>query len=110
MFASGRDTLVDEQRAALIGRVADALADKRFAAASFTVTGYTDNVPVSNRISFQDNRALSRARAQTVEKLLAQKQPALRLGVSGKGESNPIADNNTPEGRARNRRVEIVMD
>lgn len=110
LFASGRDTLVDEQRAALIGRVADALADKRFAAASFTVTGYTDNVPVSNRISFQDNRALSRARAQTVEKLLAKKQPALRLGVSGKGESNPIADNSTQEGRARNRRVEIVMD
>lgn len=110
LFASGRDTLVDDQRVALVGRVADALADKRFAAASFTVTGYTDNVPVSNRLSFQDNRELSRARAQTVEKLLTQKQPGLRLGVSGKGESNPIADNNTREGRARNRRVEIVMD
>jgi type VI secretion system protein ImpK len=110
LFASGRDTLVNEQRTALVGRVAAALADQRFAAASFTVMGYTDNVPVSNRLSFQDNRELSRARAQTVEKLLTQRQPGLRLGVSGKGESDPIADNKTPEGRARNRRVEIVMD
>lgn len=110
LFASGRDTLVDGQREALVGRVADTLADPRFAAASFTVMGYTDNVPVSNRLSYQDNRELSRARAQTVEKLLTQRQPALRLGVSGKGESDPIADNKTKEGRARNRRVEIVMD
>lgn len=110
LFASGRDTLADGQRVALVRKVADVLVEPRFATSSFTVLGYTDNVPTSNRLSFQDNHELSRARAQTVEKLLKEQQPGLRLVISGKGESNPIADNKTPEGRARNRRVEIVMD
>jgi type VI secretion system protein ImpK len=110
LFASGRDTLLDERREDLIKKVADSLSVPSFASYSFTIFGHTDNVPVRNPLSFQDNHALSRARADTVKILMKGQQPGLRLSVTGKGERDPIADNGTKEGRARNRRVEIVTD
>ncbi|GFE57586.1 OmpA family protein [Geobacter sp. AOG1] len=76
-----------------------------------TVTGHTDNVRIAprNRHSHKDNRALSLARAKSVGRHLieALHLPPSSLTVEGKGDSVPIADNNTEEGRALNRRVEI---
>jgi len=56
-----------------------------------------------------DNRALSLARAQAVVKALAGQQVAAdRLSAGGKGADQPIADNASEAGRAKNRRVELV--
>ncbi|MCR4303189.1 MAG: OmpA family protein [Gallionella sp.] len=67
------------------------------------VIGYTDNTG-----SEEQNKALSMARAQSVEKYLVDAGiPADRIIVRGEGSANPVSDNNTEEGRAENRRVEI---
>jgi len=67
-------------------------------------------VPMSGRGRFKSNEQLSKARAQTVADLLAaQLETPDRITVEGKGPVDPIADNGTREGRARNRRVEILI-
>ena len=75
------------------------------------VTGYTDNVPISesHRSEYADNQALSLARAKSVGRYLMDKLhlPPEKLFVEGKGSENPIADNRTAEGKALNRRVEL---
>jgi type VI secretion system protein ImpK len=74
------------------------------------VTGYTDSVPLRRSTRFADNQELSEGRARTVTLLLARALGgAARLSFGGRGERDPIGDNGTAEGRARNRRVEIVL-
>lgn len=91
---------------ALIGRVAAALDSVE---GRVIVTGHTDNVPPRN-LRFSSNFELSKARARTVADLIRGqlKQPA-RVADEGRGDSEPIADNSKPDGRARNRRVEITL-
>jgi type VI secretion system protein ImpK len=74
------------------------------------VIGHTDNVKPSSTARFKSNHDLSVARAKSVEQILAKglADPG-RLVVEGKGEDEPIADNATAEGRALNRRVEIMI-
>ncbi|NBT40718.1 MAG: flagellar motor protein MotB [Alphaproteobacteria bacterium] len=78
---------------------------------SVTVTGHTDNVPISS-VQFRDNWDLAAARASSV----VQQIEAFGMISSDKmravsqGENNPIADNNTPEGREQNRRIEIEIN
>jgi OOP family OmpA-OmpF porin len=69
------------------------------------VVGHTDNVG-----STAANQRLSLQRAEAVKKYLVSKgiEPN-RIYTEGKGPSQPIADNRTPEGRAKNRRVEIEV-
>ena len=72
------------------------------------ITGHTDNVGADNT-----NLILSKKRAEAVKNYLSGKGiEAARFEVLYFGESKPIADNSTPEGRQRNRRVEmkIVFD
>jgi outer membrane protein OmpA-like peptidoglycan-associated protein len=69
------------------------------------IVGHTDNVGTDAL-----NMALSLRRAEAVKAFIAAGNVAnSRLSTSGKGESEPIADNNTVEGQAQNRRVEIVI-
>lgn len=74
------------------------------------IVGHTDNVPMSGRGRFRNNQELSVARAEAVAGVI---RPALgdpaRVEVIGAGEDDPIADNATPEGRAQNRRVEVLI-
>jgi chemotaxis protein MotB len=73
------------------------------------VIGHTDNVPVHTR--FASNWELSAARALAAVHFLTE-QAAVdprRVGAVGYGEYRPIADNSTPEGRAKNRRIAIVI-
>ena len=71
------------------------------------VEGYTDSIPVSNAM-FPSNLELSIARARSVYQLLLMNGiPQDRIDYTGYGSKNPAATNSTPEGRARNRRVEI---
>ena len=74
------------------------------------VEGHTDNVPLSGRGQFKDNYQLSTARAEGVAAVLAPRlTDASRLRVEGRGEDDPVGDNATEEGRAANRRVEVLL-
>ena len=78
--------------------------------ARITVTGHTDDVPISDG-RFRDNWDLAGARASSVVRALSDTgsfQPSHLTAVS-QGDSSPIASNNTPEGREKNRRIEIEM-
>jgi outer membrane protein OmpA-like peptidoglycan-associated protein len=67
--------------------------------------GHTDNTG-----SAEDNLVLSKRRAESVKKYLVSRGIRQhRITADGKGEASPIASNDTPEGRAENRRVEIVL-
>jgi type VI secretion system protein ImpK len=75
------------------------------------IVGHTDNTPISrNNIRFPNNYVLSLERAKAVAALF---RPLLakpeRLQIDGKGETAPVDDNKTQEGRAKNRRVEILI-
>jgi chemotaxis protein MotB len=77
------------------------------------VDGYTDNVPVGpemQREGIASNFDLSSRRADGVVDYLRRQgvNPAL-LSAQGFGETNPVASNDTPEGRAKNRRIEVSL-
>ncbi len=74
------------------------------------VEGHTDNVPIKNAV-YKDNWDLSVARATSIVRILTEeyKIEPVRLTASGKGEFSPRATNATPEGRASNRRTEIIL-
>lgn len=101
LFPSGRSTLLPDARSRL-DQVADALSR---ANQSLVVEGYTDS-----RGSNALNKGLSERRAQVVRDYLVQRGiPGDRVNAVGFGKTRPVADNRTPEGRANNRRVEIVV-
>ena len=82
-----------------------ALTIKEFDQTNVSVVGHTDSVG-----SDQANQLLSERRAQSVAAYLQGRGVApARLYSQGMGESQPVASNDTPEGRARNRRVEITL-
>ncbi len=74
------------------------------------IVGHTDNVKPKKSSTFKSNFDLSVARAKAVQAMMARqlKDPS-RLSVDGKGEDEPIADNGTADGRARNRRVDVMI-
>ncbi len=73
------------------------------------VVGHTDNVPVS-KSQFPSNWELSAARATTVVRYLQEcgVKPE-RMIAAGRGEYDPVAPNDTPEGRQKNRRIELML-
>ncbi len=74
------------------------------------IEGHTDNVPIKTAV-YKDNWDLSAARATSVVRLLTNEynlEPK-RLTASGKGEYFPVANNQTAEGKAKNRRTEIIL-
>ncbi|MBZ9766967.1 type VI secretion system protein TssL, long form [Mesorhizobium sp. CA6] len=74
------------------------------------IIGHTDNVKPKKSSTFKSNFDLSVARAKAVQAMMAKqlKDPS-RLSADGRGEDEPIADNGTAEGRARNRRVDVMI-
>jgi chemotaxis protein MotB len=73
------------------------------------VEGHTDNVPISGS-QYPTNWELSTARASTVVRyLIAHGAEKMRMSASGFADLHPISVNTTPEGRSRNRRVEVVV-
>jgi type VI secretion system protein ImpK len=72
------------------------------------VLGYTDSEKV-HTVAFPSNFQLSAARAQAVRAALAHALPAARLTAEGRADADPVAPNSSAEGRAQNRRVEIVL-
>ncbi|QGZ64080.1 DotU/TssL family secretion system protein [Paraburkholderia acidisoli] len=108
MFAPGKAVLTPSAETT-IGEIGKAIA----ASASplrVRLIGHTDNLPFESKTGLS-NEALSTLRAQTVMKQLADAGVALdTMSASGSGEASPLDDNRTLEGRARNRRVEIVVE
>jgi len=74
------------------------------------VEGHTDNVPIHNS-QFDSNWELSSARASGIVRILLQLHaiPAEQISAAGYAEYHPAASNSTPEGRAENRRVDLVV-
>jgi chemotaxis protein MotB len=92
----------------LIGHVAALLRDAPFKN-PIRVEGNTDDVPVSGG-AFRSNWELSTARATAVlQELLGDRVPPARLSVAGYADQHPIAPNTSADGRAANRRVDIVV-
>lgn len=78
---------------------------KKYETANLTIEGYTDD-----KGSDEFNLALSQKRTESVKNYLVEKQVSeSRLKSTGMGETNPVADNKTAAGRARNRRVELQL-
>lgn len=107
LFDSGKSDLKAEANPLIekIGKILQSY-DKNI----IDVEGHTDNVPISTA-KYKDNNVLSMFRALTVADFLREVttiDPS-HIKSSGRGEYVPIADNATPEGRARNRRVEIKI-
>lgn len=105
LFAPGRAEL-HPQSLAVLGAVADKLKAEPF---NLEITGHTDVAPISNS-TFASNWELSAVRAASVVRLLADHGIApARLYAIGREASQPIASNNLAQGRARNRRVELMI-
>jgi chemotaxis protein MotB len=106
LFDSGSTALKPAGKAAL-GNVAAVLAN--VPDRDFLVAGHTDNVPIKTEL-FPSNWELSTRRAvEVVHYLIAQGMSPSVLSAAGYGEFDPIAANDTPEHRAQNRRIEIVL-
>lgn len=105
LFKSGSDQL-DDGRAGLFTRIAQAVNTEP---GPVRVEGYSDSDRV-NSVAFPDNQALSLARANVVAGLVRKSlTDSSRVTAEGYGDANPIAPNTTADGKAQNRRVEIVI-
>ncbi len=108
LFPTGSDELSDTGREVLT-KLVEELEQLPY---QIAVIGYTDNVPVGPRLAarYPSNWELAGARAASVVRLFQGAGiPAQQLLVISRGESLPIASNDTPEGRAENRRIEIRL-
>lgn len=107
LFDSGSNQLKEEAKPimAKLGLILN-----RYAESVIEIEGHTDNVPISSA-RYANNNELSSARALSVFDYFIETtdlDPAM-IKHSGRGEYVPVADNSTPEGRAKNRRVEIKI-
>jgi chemotaxis protein MotB len=108
-FDSGRAVLKSSGKEVL-KTVGEAL--KSYDNKLIRVAGYTDNVPIAKSMQnvYPSNWELSVARATNVVRYLQEVGvPPERMIASGRGEYGPIAPNDTPEGRQKNRRIEIML-
>ena len=107
LFRSGSATVEEKGKEALklLGDVLDKNPD-----IDILVEGHTDNVPIKTAV-YKDNWDLSVIRATSIVRILSNdyKIASTRMTASGRGEYFPKADNETAEGRAKNRRTEIIL-
>lgn len=108
LFKSGKYT-VTEQAKEVLGKVATVL--KNQPDIEFMVEGHTDNVPYKSGGVLLDNWDLSVKRATSVVRILQNQYglPPAHITAAGRSEYVSVASNDTPEGRAANRRTRIVI-
>ena len=108
LFDSGKDRMKAGATDAL-KRVGTVLKD--FPEKQVHVAGYTDNVAIKGSLhrKFTSNKELSDARASRAAQALRDGGVNTNLWADGYGDSNPIAPNSTADGRAKNRRIEIIV-
>lgn len=107
LFKSGSDVVDPKGKEALktLAQVLNSTKD-----INVMIEGHTDNVPIKTA-QFKDNWDLSAARATNILRVLTKDYAfdSNRITASGKSEFHPIKPNDTPEGRAANRRTEIIL-
>lgn len=106
LFESGK-AYIKSDASVFVNKLGDVL--KGYDGNLIEIKGFTDSVPVSANNIYADNMELSQARAYSVYKFLVDSKHMSEdsMECAGRGEQEPIATNDTPEGRALNRRVEI---
>jgi len=108
LFASGSAAL-DKSGSEVLQRVAEQLKQTNY---QIVVTGHTDNKPIGPGLvnRYPTNWELAGARAASVVRLFAEQGlAATRLLAASLGETRPVAPNDTPDGRSKNRRIEIRL-
>jgi len=106
LFDSGKIELKDAGKVALdeVTVALQSVSDR-----DFIIGGHTDTDPIRTK-KFKSNWELSTARAVVVvDYMISKGYPAAHLGAAGFAEVDPVAGNDTPEGKAKNRRIEIVL-
>ena len=107
LFQSGSARL-DKRGEEALGKLAEVL--NKQTDIDVVIEGHTDNKPI-NTVQFKDNWDLSVIRATSVVRILIKNYNVnpLQIQPSGRGEYMPVDDNETAEGRSKNRRTEIIM-
>ena len=107
LFESGK-AVVNAQGKEALGKLAEVL--NKQTEIDVYIEGHTDNVPIKTAV-FQDNWDLSVIRATSVVRILTETYNVnpLQILPCGRGEFKPVDDNTSAEGKARNRRTEIIM-
>jgi chemotaxis protein MotB len=107
LFKSGSDVIDPKGKEALntLAKVLNSTKD-----VTVMIEGHTDNVPIKTKL-FKDNWDLSTARATSILRILTTEYgfDPNRITASGRGEFHPVKTNETAEGRASNRRTEIIL-
>lgn len=106
LFPSG-SAVVNEKGKEALGKLAEVLNGSPDI--SVNIEGHTDSIPI--RVKYQDNWALSTARAASIVRILVNdyKVDPVRVIASGHSQYDPVDTNSTEEGRAKNRRTEIIL-
>ncbi|WP_457394508.1 DotU family type VI secretion system protein [Roseateles sp. P5_E1] len=104
LFNPGSAEVSSELRP-LVLRIGEALQRMK---GQVQITGHTDNQPIRS-LRFPSNWHLSQARAEAFRNLLAERVEIGRLRAEGRADAEAVADNATPAGRAKNRRVEVTL-
>jgi chemotaxis protein MotB len=112
LFDSGRESLKKEGQE-ILQKVANIInADSSLKGRDYQVAGHTDNKPLAGGV-FRDNWGLSLMRAREVLMFLVSEKggslPVERWSAAGFGDTDPIAPNDTDEGRQRNRRCDLIV-
>lgn len=108
LFGSG-SIEVDSKGVMALQQLARAIKDQKDI--QIMIEGHTDNVPISKKSTYmQDNWDLSVMRATSITKILTQAGvSAKQITAAGKGEFSPLAANDTPQNKQKNRRTEIII-
>ncbi|WP_158797287.1 flagellar motor protein MotB [Pedobacter sp. L105] len=108
LFPSG-SIIIDDKGKQALSQLAKVLKEQP--EIIIAVEGHTDSQKIVNLGQIKDNWDLSVLRSTSVVRFLteSEKVPGIRLTATGKGEFQPLDSNTTPEGRSRNRRIEIVL-
>lgn len=108
LFGSG-SIVVDSKGVGALQQLAKAIKDQKDI--NIIVEGHTDNVPISKKSQYmQDNWDLSVMRATSITKILTKAGVSSKqITPSGRGEFSPLAANDTPQNKQKNRRTEIII-
>lgn len=110
VFKSSRAELT-EGFEPLVVSIARVIVENESLIGNVTVVGHTDSTPLRASNPLSNNQRLSEARAETIARLLVDNGvPEARIRSEGRAASQPVADESTAEGRALNRRVEVLVE